>query len=115
MSKVTNLKIAKYFFTEIDQDGFKFFKLPYDMSRKLGFSLTSLDGSSLMFDKSWDWMMPIVDMIESEGYYVTISFYEIVIRKHSEIVLKQSVTTTKLSAMNKLTTRYISYVNNSSN
>jgi hypothetical protein len=114
MSRETNLKIAKHFFSEINQDGFKFFKLPINMSRELGFTLTSLDGKSLQFDKSWDWVMPIIDLIECDGYFFTISFYEIVIRKHSEIVMTQSVTTTKLKAVNKILTRFITYVNNNS-
>jgi hypothetical protein len=112
MSKETNLKIARYFLTEVDMNGFKFFRLPSDMAKQLGFNLTAIDGSTLMFDRSWDWMMPIIELIELEGYYLTLSFYEVVIRKHSEIVLKQSVTTTKLKAVNLIVVRYVKYISN---
>ena len=29
----------------------------------------------LKFDESWDWLMPIVDKIESMGYYIEINFH----------------------------------------
>lgn len=71
-----NTLIARYMgYEEIDNDFLLSFRLPqfdrsdngeWCQSEIIGFyDFWKMDPSSLRYDKSWDWIMPVIDKIES--------------------------------------------------
>ena len=71
-----NKLIAKFMggIFKISEEGFKYCELPNEIIDAIKHPLlgSSWTGMNFMFHKSWDWLIPIVERIESIGVKVTI-------------------------------------------
>lgn len=66
----------------------------------------------LEYNSSWDWLMPVIEKIESYGYMTEIKNDFVLIYALNEVHIFEPVSTTKIAAAHKACYRFIEWFNN---